>query len=240
MARDKDDEQIEEASPPPANAGGRTCYISIPIRPLTGNVSDEHLDRLTLYFTLYGAAFPAVGAIAIVLPLIFGLSVQPLISWLLVLSGALTLLQFILICGAPGTTAFLLLGILHLCIGLWLLAVPGAGPTGLTFIFSGWFFGHGIVKILMAYQVSNVITWPGVLVAGLLSIVLTFVIFVLTPKFGFNVIAIAFGGDLIMTGLSLLLISLMAFLGKGHRSVSDADAIREPLVHGGGQAAASA
>lgn len=225
------------------NPGGRTYYISIPVRPLSADVPDDQLQRLTLYYTLYGAVFGVVGVLAIILPLFTGLAVTQILPWLLVLGGAVTLLQFLLICGAPGTTAFLLLAILHLAVGLWMLMKPVAGQTEVTFILAAWFLVHGVVKLIMACQVRKLTTWPAVLASGFASIVLAFVITALTPKLGLLLVGICFGGDLIGTGCALLLIALMAFLGEGHRAITDADlphATKEPLLGSGHAAASSA
>ncbi|KAL3680199.1 hypothetical protein R1sor_023155 [Riccia sorocarpa] len=222
--------------------GGRTYYISIPVRPLTADVPEEHLERLTLYYTLYGAVFGVVGALAIALPLLTGLAVTQIIPWLLILGGAVTLLQFLLICGAPGTTAFLLLAILHLGVGIWMMMEPIAGTTEVTFVIAAWFIVHGVIKLVMACQVRKLTTWPAVLASGLASIILAFVVTALTPRYGLTLVGITFGSDLLVTGIALLLIALMAFLGKQHRSITDADlpyATKEPLLGSHGHAAAS-
>lgn len=247
--KDKRSEEYSEAPPdieqPPvlahaAGGRGRTYYFTIPIRSMTGHIPEEALNRLTLYYTLYGIVFAAVGAISIVLPLVFGVGVQALLAWLLVLGGSVTLLMFLLICGAPGTTAFFLLSGLHLAAGLYLLLNPPSSREHLIYLLAGWFILHGVLKIFMSIAVRKISTWPVVLVSGVASIVLAFVIVTLTSRFGTKLISITFGADLAFTGLSLLLISIMGFLGKSHRSVTDADLINEPFLGGRGHAASSA
>jgi uncharacterized membrane protein HdeD (DUF308 family) len=195
----------------------RTYYINIPIHPLTGQVADEHLQRLSLYYTIYGAVFGIVGVIAILLPLFFkSLPLDQLIAWLLVIGGAVTLLQFFLVCGAPGTTSFLLLGALHLGVGLWMLLQPVPNSTALVFIVCGWFLIHGVVKLLMACQVRSLATWPAVLTSGLVSVILAFVVLALSSwmfKESVKLLGIFIGGDLIFTGLAMVLIAFMARLG---------------------------
>lgn len=154
-----------------------TYYINIPIHPLTGQVADEHLERLSLYYTIYGVVFGIVGLVAILVPFFFkNLPLDQLVAWLLVVGGAVTLLQFILVCGAPGTTSFLLLGALHLGVGVGMLLQRVPNPTMLVFIVCGWFLVHGIIKLLMACQVRSLATWPAVLTSGLVSIILAFVL----------------------------------------------------------------
>lgn len=195
----------------------RTYYINIPIHPLTGQVADEHLQRLSLYYTIYGAVFGIVGVIAIVVPLLFKhIALDQLIAWLLVVGGAVTLLQFVLVCGAPGTTSFLLLGALHFATGLWMLLQPVPNPTILLFIVCGWFLLHGVLKLLMACQVRSLATWPAVLTSGLVSVILAFVVLALSSwmfKESIKLLGVFIGGDLIFTGLALVLIAFMARLG---------------------------
>lgn len=223
----------------PGFPGGRTYYVSIPIRPLTGDVAEEHLQRLTLYFLVYGLVVGVVGALAIVLPILFSIEILKLLAWLLIVCGAVTLLQFVLICGAPGTTSFLVLGALHLAGGLFLVLQPVEGHKRFIFLFAVWFLAHGIIKIFMSWTVSKVTTWPAVFVSAIASIALAVLTVLLTNKYGWNLIAIFFGSDLAFTGVCLLLISCMAYLGRGHRAVSDIDARHEPLLGNRGPPAAA-
>lgn len=66
----------------------------------------------------------------------------------------------------------------------------------------------------MAIAVRKIITWPVVLVSGVASMILAFVVYALTTKLGTMLLSITFGADLAFTGISLLLISIMGFLGK--------------------------
>jgi len=195
-----------------------TYYINIPIHPLTGQVADEHLERLSLYYTIYGVVFGIVGLVAILVPFFFkNLPLDQVVAWLLVVGGAVTLLQFILVCGAPGTTSFLLLGALHLGVGVGMLLQRVPNPTMLVFIVCGWFLVHGIIKLLMACQVRSLATWPVVLTSGLVSIILAFVLLSLSSWLfseSLKFLGVFIGGDLIFTALSLLLIAFMARLGK--------------------------
>eukprot|EP00850_Spirogloea_muscicola_P017582 SM000152S01570 [mRNA] locus=s152:209646:217869:- [translate_table: standard] len=214
------------AAAAPGGAGAdRVYFLTIPVRPLTGDVDEAHLDRLALYNLLYGTAFVIVGIVAMVFPAVFTVAIEQFIAWLLVIGGIATLLHTFLICGAPGTVAFLLLGLLHLSVGLWLLISPIQGIVSLTFVVAGWFLAYGIFKLVLACSMSNVATWPAVLVSGLLSIVLAFTILGLFPSSSLWVLGLLFGANLTVSGISLLLISLMAYLAKRGQEQA-----REPLV----------
>lgn len=223
----------------PGYPGGRTYYLSIPVRPLSGEMAEEHLERLTLYYSVYGLIFGIVGAIAICVPLFFGIEVLSLMAWLLVFGGAVTLLMFVLVCGAPGTTSFLLLGAMHLAAGLFILLQPSEANRRFYFLFAAWFLLHGVIKVLMSCQVNKVTTWPAVFVSALASISFAVIVVLFQSSFGLEIVAIFFGADLAATGVALLLISCMAYLGRGHRAVSDMDSRHEPLMGGRGPPAAA-
>eukprot|EP00246_Nothoceros_aenigmaticus_P004380 TRINITY_DN15911_c0_g1_i1.p1 TRINITY_DN15911_c0_g1~~TRINITY_DN15911_c0_g1_i1.p1 ORF type:complete len:258 (+),score=24.23 TRINITY_DN15911_c0_g1_i1:170-943(+) len=220
-----DPEALIDSVPPEER---QTYNINIPIRALNMDVAHEHLERLALYYTIFGVIFVLVGVVGIVFPIVFALAVEQLIAWLLVLGGAVSLLHFLLVCGAPGTTSFLLLGILHLGVGLWMLLQPISGSTMLLFVLAGWFLAHGVLKLLMACQVRSMSSWPAVLVSGIVSIILAFTILALAQPFGIVIVGIIFGADLLVSGLSMLTISCMAYLG--HRTREHL-ATQEPLLH---------
>lgn len=50
--------------------------------------------------------------------------------------------------------------------------------------------------------------------SGVLSIILAFTILALAPQYGLVLVGIIFGADLTVSGLAMLMISSMAFLGE--------------------------
>ncbi|KAJ7553465.1 hypothetical protein O6H91_06G099200 [Diphasiastrum complanatum] len=235
----KDQEAVEEfygnqaANPyfapvdAPVEPVSRVYFIKIPIRTLTGHVTEEHLHKLSLFLSIYGALLSAVGVLAILFPIVFSLAVGQFVAWLLVLGGILSLVQFFLMCGAPGTSSFLLLGILHMAIGLWIITKPISGGMLLIYVASGWFVGHGVLKLLTAYQVRNLTSWPAVMASGVLSFVLALVILVLSPRYGLLFLGVIFGVDLLVSGIAMMLIACMAYFGNRAEQSQ-----REPLLYG--------
>ncbi|KAJ7565078.1 hypothetical protein O6H91_02G046800 [Diphasiastrum complanatum] len=223
-----------------AAAPPRPYYIVIPIWPVTGHVAEDHLHKLFIYLTVLGVLFVTAGAVGILFPILFALAIEQLIAWLLVFSGFMSVMQSLLMCGVPGMSSFLLLGILNLGVGIWMLMQPIAGGAMLIFVLSGWLFGQGILKMLMACQISNMSSWPAMLASGLLSIVLAFTILILAPHYGLVLLGIIFGVDILVSGISMMLTACMAYLGKRaylsrRDPVQPGDltaASREPLLPG--------
>ncbi|MCO5580053.1 hypothetical protein L7F22_033919 [Adiantum nelumboides] len=207
---EKQEQQQEPLIPPPRAA--RTYYI--PITSASTEMRQDWLERLNMFFTLCGAAFIIVGACSIVLPLFFSsITVQTLTRWILVAGGVVALLHFLLIFGAPATTSFLLLGILHLGVGLWMVIMSSVRQySPFFYIMAGWFILHGIIKFLMACQLRTLTSWPALMVSGVVSILLAAAHFVFTSSFGLTFFSVLFGADLAFTGFSFFLIAFMACL----------------------------
>jgi uncharacterized membrane protein HdeD (DUF308 family) len=74
---------------------------------------------------------------------------------------------------------------------------------------------QGILKLVLAYQVRHLSSWPAVLGSGLISIALGIFLVYLTPTYGLQLLGIVLGADLLSTGISVLTLSLVACIGRG-------------------------
>ncbi|KAH7330780.1 hypothetical protein KP509_20G001800 [Ceratopteris richardii] len=176
-------------------------------------MAQEYLQRVFLYFMTYGAAFLLVGVICIVLPIVFvSVSIQYLVAWILVIGGAAAVVHFLLVFGSPGTTTFLVLGIVHLAVGLWILFQRSVRHgNAFVWLLFGWFFIHGLLKLLMGCEVRTLRSWIALVISGVVSILLAILNIALAGLYGFRVICIMFGVDLAVTGLAFLMVSSMAY-----------------------------
>lgn len=211
----------------PAAAPSRGPFIFPSLQAVDEDLAMDYLGAVFVYFTVFGLAFLAVGVIAIVLPILFtAISVQQMVSWMLVIGGLVAFLHFFLVFGAPGTTSLFLLGILHLGIGLWLL-IQARVRRGITFVWLilGWFIVHGLIKLLMGYEVRSLKAWPAVSVAGGAAFILGILNIALAPTYGLAVLGILFGVDLAITALAFLLVSMVAYQAASRLSTS-----RDPLL----------
>lgn len=213
-----------QEQPPP----NRWARVFPGLRTARSDLGTEYIERLRYYFSVFGVAFLVIGIICIVLPLLFSsISVQQMVAWILVIGGVAALLHFLLIFGAPGTTSFLLLGVLHLAIGLWMLFQSRVRHAS-TFVWlvMAWLFVHGVVKLLMGYELRSLKLWPALTITGFISVALGILNIVLTPTYGLRFLGVLFGGDLAVTGLAFLIASFTAFLS------SRASATGDPLLEG--------
>ncbi|KAJ7525073.1 hypothetical protein O6H91_17G035100 [Diphasiastrum complanatum] len=195
-------------------AAGASSYVYLfgdQVRGLTAHVKDEHIHKLSILLAICGALFVVVGVIGIVLPIVFAFAVEQVIAWLLIFGGVTSLVQFCTMCGVPGTGSFLLLGILHLIIGIWMLINPSIGSLVLIYVLGGWFFANGFLKLLMACHVRNMTSWPTLLVSGMLSIALAITILVLAPRHGLVLLGVIFGVEFLTSGVGMMLFACMAY-----------------------------
>ncbi|CAI7806242.1 unnamed protein product [Closterium sp. NIES-53] len=218
---------ISERGMAPAMRSGAdgVYYFVIPVRPLAGQISMEHLERLSVYNSLYGALFVAAGLVAILLPLIFPLTLGVAIKtlgWVLLVGGVVTFLHFLFLCGAPGTVAQLFLGLIHIAIGFSLVTGTGLvqGPNALQFILAGWFLAQGVFKSALGVSLRSISSWPMVLLSGMIAIALGFVVFAQPPqpeepsKDFVRLAGLLVGVDIFITGVSMLVIALLSSWGE--------------------------
>ncbi|MCO5555394.1 hypothetical protein L7F22_008940 [Adiantum nelumboides] len=210
----------------PAVAPSQGAFTFPSSQMLNDELALEYLGSICVYFTIFGFSFLAIGVAAIVLPVLFAsILVQHMVAWMLVISGLVSFLHFCLVFGAPGTTSFFLLAVLHLAVGLWLLVQSGL-RTGVTFmwILLGWFLAHGLIKLIMGYEirsmkawpareVSSMQAWPAIVFAGGVALVMGILNIALAPTMGIPVVGILFGVDLVATALAVLIVSMMAYQG---------------------------
>ncbi|KAH7441869.1 hypothetical protein KP509_03G059600 [Ceratopteris richardii] len=215
---------VEDPRGLPAAAPCRGALTLPPPPMINEEVALECLGNICVYFAVFGVTFVAGGIAAIVIPILFSfVAVQKMVALMLMIGGLICFLHFVLIFGAPGTTSFFLLGSLHLSVGLWLI-VYSRTRTGMAFSWTlfGWFLLHGLAKLLLAYEIQNmeswraievrgVKAWPFLVAAGGAAIILGIFSITLAPTVGFDAIGTLFAVDLLVTGLSTIVVSAMAY-----------------------------
>lgn len=217
----------------PAAAPSRGAFTFPSAQIVNDELALEYLGSICVYFTVFGFAFLAVGIAAIVLPIVFAsILVQKMVAWMLLIGGLISFLHFCLVFGAPGTTSFFLLGILHLAVGIWLLVQSGLTGVAFMWILLGWFIMHGMIKLILGYEIrsmkawpsievrSSLQAWPAVVLAGGVALGLGILNVALAPTLGLGVIGVLFGVDLIITALAVLVVSTMAYQVASHLSTT--------------------
>lgn len=76
-----------------------------------------------------------------------------------------------------------------------------------------WFVASGLVKVGHGGSLHRIVTWPFLLISGIISIVFAIVMWAAYPALDERVIGILFGSDFIATAIALSLIACMSNFG---------------------------
>ncbi|MEO8206399.1 MAG: DUF308 domain-containing protein [Chthoniobacterales bacterium] len=157
-----------------------------------------------------GILFILVGFIAISFPNIMTIVLEQFLGILFVIVGVFTLGGLIFNKGAKGhrLSAFLS-GILSLVAGLVLLLHVAAGIAAITLILAILLLVEGIFSIIAALKGKGKITgWFWLLLSGIASLVLAFMIYRHLPSSAAWILGLLYGINLLFSGFSFLLIGL--------------------------------
>jgi uncharacterized membrane protein HdeD (DUF308 family) len=149
------------------------------------------------------------GALAIVFPLIATIAVEQVFAALLLIVGGYALAAAL---GSKGPGAVhrlvaTLWAILTLVTGLLLLFKVGAGVLTLTILLAAYFAAQGIVTILGAFKFTGTGAFWMMLLSGIVSLVLAYMIFSGFPGSAAWLLGLLFGINLIFTGAFFIAMS---------------------------------
>lgn len=102
------------------------------------------------------------------------------------------------------------IAILYVIAGIMFINDPTAASAILTFLFAGFLFAIGILRILMAFHIKRAKGWWWPLLAGIASVILAILILAEWPSSGTWVIGLFIAIDMIMHGWSYIIIALAA------------------------------
>ncbi|MGA0848591.1 MAG: HdeD family acid-resistance protein [Chthoniobacterales bacterium] len=156
-----------------------------------------------------GILLIVLGALAIAFPLFGTIVVEQLFAALLLIAGGYALAASL---GRKesGTASRVVSGlwaVLTLVTGLLLLFKIGAGVLTLTILLAAYFAAQGIVTIIAAFRFSGTGTMWLMLLSGIVSLVLAYMIFSGFPGSAAWMLGLLFGINLIFTGFYFLSMS---------------------------------
>lgn len=156
-----------------------------------------------------GILLVVLGALAIVFPLIATIAVEQLFAALLLIAGGYALAAALgrKESGAASRLVSGLWAILTLATGLLLLFQVGAGVLTLTILLAAYFAAQGIVTILSAFRFSGTSAMWIMLLSGVVSLILAYMIFSGFPGSAVWLLGLLFGINLIFAGASFIAMS---------------------------------
>jgi uncharacterized membrane protein HdeD (DUF308 family) len=151
-----------------------------------------------------GGTMLGLGTAAVVYDVTATLASVFLFGWLLLLAGAIQVVQAFQVRSWSGFFFYLLDGIIRATAGTLLLVYPGSGALTLTLVLSFYFIAGGLLKTIgsMLLQFPS---WGWSAASALVSVALGVMLVVQWPVSGLWFIGFAVGLDLILYGWALLM-----------------------------------
>jgi len=176
-------------------------------------------------FVLGGIALALVGLVAMVVPLLTGISLSLLLGGLLVVGGVVHIWHAF---GVRKWRAFVWQAVLagvYIVAGIALLANPVLGLVALSTLLIAFFLAEGVVEIGMGLGSRAHVGWGSLVASGLLSLVIAGLLIAGLPGSLLWAVGILFGVDLLATGLT------MAFVGiSNRRRITATETVDEPAA----------
>ncbi len=174
----------------------------------------ENLQESRGWALAAGLVLILVGTAAAAIPFLIGFAIETVVGWLFITAGAVFVAYHMF--RSEKWTRFLLellLGIFYAGFGVLILVSPIRGVFALSLALSIFLAAEGVVKIFQSLRMRPAPNWRWILASGVISIFLALALLSATPRYGFWAVGLIVGSDLVVSGLSILMVAL-AFRGR--------------------------
>jgi uncharacterized membrane protein HdeD (DUF308 family) len=168
------------------------------------------VKKATGWFIAIAVVFILLGIFAIAEPFAAGLGVTLLVGWLLVIGAVAHFIAAFKGGGAKHVILQLLVGIVYLIGGLYFLTHTIMGVSTLTLLLSGVILAEGVLEILAYFRLRNMHAASWLLINGVVTLLLGGLIWFHWPSSSVWAIGTLVGVNLLMTGISRLMLGLAA------------------------------
>jgi uncharacterized membrane protein HdeD (DUF308 family) len=163
-------------------------------------------------FLVEGILLVVLGLLAVVVPVLAGLTVAIVFGWLFLISGIVGLFTTFAMRHAPGFWWSLLSAVLGIVVGGWLLVQPGLGLVSLTYLLIAFFIIEGVATIMFAVEHRRALSgrWGWMLVSGIVDLFLAAVILAGLPGTVEWALGLIVGINMVFGGASMIGMALAA------------------------------
>jgi uncharacterized membrane protein HdeD (DUF308 family) len=163
-------------------------------------------------FLFEGIVLAVLGFAAMIVPPLASLAVTIFLGWMFLISGIAGLIVTFWARQMPGFWWSLISAALAVLAGLILLARPLQGVLTLTIVVGAYFLAEGVATIMYALEHRRELSerWSWLLVAGLVDILISFLIITGLPGSAEWAIGLLVGINLVFGGASLIGMALAA------------------------------
>lgn len=166
--------------------------------------------KVTGWFIGFAVLFILLGILAIAEPMVAALAVTLLVGWLLIFGGVAHLISAFGGGGAGRVFWQVLIGIVYLAGGFYFLTHTLMGVGTLTLLLAGIILAEGVLEII-AYSKARSSGGSGwLLINGVITLLLGGLIWIHWPSSAAWAIGTLLGVNLLMTGISRLMLGLAA------------------------------
>ena len=156
---------------------------------------------------LWGVLLIIFGVLAIASPFLAAVAVNVIISWLIVLAGAVHLILAFRAHGAGSMIWKLLVGLAYVFFGAYLLMHPVLAVASLTLVLASLFLIEGILNIVLYFQMRPMHGVIWVLVDGIITLLLGLMIYMQWPSSSAWAIGTLVGVSMIISGSTRVMLS---------------------------------
>jgi len=163
-------------------------------------------------FLFEGVLLVVLGLAAIIVPPLASLAVTIFLGWMFLVSGVAGLALTFWARQMPGFWWSLISAALAVAVGIILLARPVQGILTLTIVVGAYFVAEGVTSIMYALEHRRELSerWSWMLFAGLLDILIAFMIIAGLPGSAEWAVGLLVGINLLFGGASLIGMALAA------------------------------
>jgi uncharacterized membrane protein HdeD (DUF308 family) len=163
-------------------------------------------------FLIEGILLAILGLAAMIVPPLASLAVTIFVGWMLLISGIAGLVLTFWARAMPGFWWSLVSAVLALTAGIILLAQPVQGTYTLTLVIGAYFLAEGVATIMYSLEHRRELSerWGWLLVAGIMDILIAFIIIAGLPESATWAIGLLVGINLLFGGASLIGMALAA------------------------------
>jgi uncharacterized membrane protein HdeD (DUF308 family) len=155
-----------------------------------------------IILVILGVLSIIAGFLAILNPFPASIVAVKLAGWSFLIIGALQIIEVFRATGWGGRLWALAIGLVAVLAGINLLGEPLSGMISLTIVLAILFIFSGVLKIFSAFQIRNSKYRLAVLISGVVSLLLGFIIFSNFPISAVTSLGILLGIELISDGIS--------------------------------------
>jgi uncharacterized membrane protein HdeD (DUF308 family) len=148
------------------------------------------------------------GVLAIALPIISSIGLAIIIGWLAIFAGVAQLFHAFQSKGIGHILWKILVAVFYLAAGVSLIARPAVGVAGLTLLLGIFLFAEGIADVIAYFATRKSGNSPWMLLDGIITLVLGFMIWNRWPSSSLWVIGTFVGISMVMNGMTRLMMAL--------------------------------